>query len=173
MGVSRSRDDYRLGKPIIHAAISPLSLFLLYGCSALSIIFLLLFFFFFFPFFLSSSSLSFFFPAAPFFRRAVFPLSLSLFISNLSLVSLHAPHVRSLGLVRDCSRWEEGRYLHFLRAKNRSLLHPYGYDFDFEKKSFCREEREREREREIVEAEPRHAGLYPLSSIQSRTSIRL
>lgn len=35
MGVSRSRDDYRLGKPIIHAAISPPAPFpsLLYGCS--------------------------------------------------------------------------------------------------------------------------------------------
>ena len=69
MGVSRSRDDYRLGKPIIHAAISPFPL-LLYGCSALSIIFLVSL----------SLSLSFSFPC--FFLFPFFDASLSIHLDS-------------------------------------------------------------------------------------------
>ena len=52
MGVSRSRDDYRLGKPILHARYLPPPPPLLYGRSALSIISFLS------PFFLSPPSFS-------------------------------------------------------------------------------------------------------------------
>lgn len=149
MGVSRSRDDYRLGKPIIHAAISPFPL-LLYGCSALSIIFLV-------SLSLSPSLASFFFLSST--RPSLFILTPS---SSSSTTS-----ARSMGSGSGPFSQEEGSLLAFSTGEPCLFL-PYGYDFG--KKSFCTEERERERK---IVGRPPARGLYPLSSIQSRTSIRL
>lgn len=150
MGVSRSRDDYRLGKPIIHAAISPFPL-LLYGCSALSIIFLV-------SLSLSPSLASFFFLSS---TRP------SLFILTPSSSSSSTTSARSMGSGSGPFSQEEGSLLAFSTGEPCLFL-PYGYDFG--KKSFCTEERERERK---IVGRPPARGLYPLSSIQSRTSIRL
>lgn len=151
MGVSRSRDDYRLGKPIIHAAISPFPL-LLYGCSALSIIFLV-------SLSLSPSLASFFFLSST--RPSLFILTPS------SSSSSSTTSARSMGSGSGPFSQEEGSLLAFSTGEPCLFL-PYGYDFG--KKSFCTEERERERK---IVGRPPARGLYPLSSIQSRTSIRL
>lgn len=151
MGVSRSRDDYRLGKPIIHAAISPFPL-LLYGCSALSIIFLV-------SLSLSPSPASFFFLSST--RPSLFILTPS------SSSSSSTTSARSMGSGSGPFSQEEGSLLAFSTGEPCLFL-PYGYDFG--KKSFCTEERERERK---IVGRPPARGLYPLSSIQSRTSIRL
>lgn len=143
MGVSRSRDDYRLGKPILHARYLPPPPPLLYGRSALSII----------------SFLSPFFLSPPSFSSTRHSLSISLSPSSF-LLSLSKP--TALGLIRDRSQ-EEDRYLHFLRT-NRAFLPLRLRPLVGERKV---SRRKREREREIV-GRPATRGLYPLSSIQSR-----
>lgn len=124
MGVSRSRDDYRLGKPILHARYLPPPPPLLYGRSALSII----------------SFLSPFFLSPPSFSSTRHSLSISL-PQSIFVPSLSKP--TALGLIRDRSQ-EEDRYLHFLRT-NRAFLPLRLRPLVGERKFL--EEKERERDR--------------------------
>lgn len=100
MGVSRSCDDYRLGKPIIHAAISPFPL-LLYGCSGS-----------FHYFFLPSCHPP---PRRLFSHSRPAPLSPMFALRPVSSLPPCA--------VAPCR--QEGRYLHFLR--DEPCL-PFGYE---------------------------------------------
>lgn len=139
MGVSRSRDDYRLGKPILHARyLSPSPFPSLWVLRS------------FHHFFLSLFSLS--------------PPSFSSTRHSLS-PSLSNPQEHSVG--PDSGPFARRRSLLAFSTDEPCLPSPTATPIGRKRK--VSRTVEREKEREIVgRPKPATRGLYPLSSIQSR-----